>query len=186
MNVIAAAMSQIALRAKDATRHQVDTLHVRLKALDSAAKAAIALDAISDADVVEVGLANTRALDALDATSNVIMHRQLALMAKVPANRRSRQDLVPMSAPALLLACIHQGSNHVDHVIRNEGEGFEAVVNGERVGGVDAHSISVEGEELVIDGIGRWPLARIEAIADEEGLAFLLDDGTLIEIQQID
>lgn len=182
MNVISAALDEIAARAKDASREVVDMLHLQLKALDGGAKAAISLGTLGDTDLVETGEARRRALDALDATLSAIMRHQLALIGRVPEDRPSRATLVPMSAPALLLAAISHASDQIDHVIRNEGEGFELFRDGVREARVDAHSIRVEKDELVIGEAGRWKLCDIQATSDEDGFAFVLDDGTHIEI----
>lgn len=185
MNVISAALDEIARRAKEADRGLVDMLHGQLKALDAGAKAAISLGTLSDADLVETGEARRRALDALDATQNAMMRRQLDLIAAVPAERASKGTLSPMSAPALLVSAIRYAGDEIDHLVRNHGEGFEAFDGDTSLGRVNAHSVGIDKDDLVIEGVGRWPLSRIEAVSHEDGMAFVLDDGTHIEVRRM-
>lgn len=184
MNVISSAFDEIARRAKDADRAAADLLHGQIETLDNAAKVAMSLGTLSDADVVETGEARRRAFDALDATWNAMMRRQLALIAAVPENSVFRDTLTPMTAPALLISSIRYADDEITDLVRNHGEGFEAYSDGVLLGQVDAHSISSDGDDLVIAGISRWPLADIEAMSHEDGMAFVLASGTLIEVRK--
>jgi hypothetical protein len=108
----------------------------------------------------------------------------LRLIQTLPADARSRSVLAPVASESELLFAIGDGAKTVDFRIREQGEAFEALLDGGLIGTVDAHAISTDRDELVVEGIGRWPLDDLVATSCEDGFAFLLASGQLIEIQQ--
>lgn len=183
MDTIIATFDQITSLAPDVERDRLDDLIRHIASLDMAAKAAISLGTITDANLVATHDARRRAVDATDLRLSQILLRQHTLINAIPQDRRSRSTLRPMSAPALLVSFIDSGADEVTHIAREQGDFVDALKDGAFVTKVDAYCVNVVKHELVVDGVGRWPLHSIEAVSTEDGFAFLLEDGTLYELQ---
>lgn len=183
MQTIIATFDEIARRAPGSERDAIQSLLTTIKDLDAGARATIRMGTISDADVALVGEAYDRATKAVDAAFHDLGSRQLALIATMP---ETVMPLYPMVSPVTLTGAIRSAENTVTHLIRNHGEGFEAWQGDRMLGRVEAHGIGTSNGMLVIDGAGEWNLDDIEAMGDEDGMAFLLKDGTLVELRKLD
>ena len=183
MQTIIDTFDEIARRAPGAHRDVVDALTAQVGVLDAALKTTIALGTIKDADLAAAADAHARAVAATDAAFGDTLKRQYGLISRLDEDRRERWNMTPMSAPALLLLFMSSGSAEITSIVRDHGTSVTAKVNGVALGDVHAHSIRVRDDHLVVGGLERWPLARIEAASTQDGLAILLDDGTMIEME---
>jgi len=174
---IAARAPESSIPAMGVLQHQLATVEAYVKLTNS---------------MTVVPLPGLRAIkearDATNAAMRARIEKAVAqarrLIEALPKDRRSRAVLSPISSESELLFAISDGAKTVDHRIREDGEAFELLLDGGLVDAVDAHSISIEKDELVVDGIGRWSLADVVATSSEDGFAFLLASGQLVEIQQ--
>lgn len=184
MDTIIATFDAIARRAPDADRNQAAALQATILIMEEAAKAAMVFGTMTDAMIVETGEASRLAYNAVDKRIDDIMVRQSNLIRNVAEDRPSRDILAPMCSPQMLAMCIDNGKREVTFIARERGEFIDVYSNGVVIGQADAYSLSVEQDELVIKDVSRWPLANIEAAGGDEDIifAFLLDNGTLIEI----
>lgn len=183
MDIISRSFDEIAARAPSAHRELVDVLIAQHRAIDEAAKTAISLGTLSDAELVSSADARRRSQDAIDAAFSTILKRQYGAIARLPENVRERWSFSPMSAPALLRSTLEHGEAEVTSTIRNQGVDIVCMRGDERLGSVEAHGITVSRDDLKIDGVGSWPLADIEAVGVEDGMAFILADGTLVTMR---
>lgn len=184
MDTIIATFAAIAARAPMATREETETLLAQCQAVNTAGLIALEMRSVPDTVIVQIGEASSTAFGAVNERFNAIQARQIALISQVPSDLRSRMSLRPVLSTEMLINFIDTGAKQVAYIVREEGNDVVALRNGEPIGKVDAHAVSVFGRELVIDRIGRWPLANIEAVSCEDGFAILLEQGTVIELQQ--
>lgn len=182
MNIIAASFDVITARAKDADRYLTDYLKMQYKALDDAGRVTISLGTMEDGDLVVTTVARRTARAAIDAAFSAHLMRQYALIAAVPKDREMRDDLAPMSAPALLLSTIERGIERVRITVGRDGSGVGVLKDGEPQGEIGANDIHIANDDLVIVDVGRWSIPDIEAATETGGFGFLMADGTLIEI----
>lgn len=183
MDIISRSFDEIAARAPDAHRDLVDVLTAQHRAIDEAARTAISLGTIADAELVSATAARRRSQDAIDAALSAVLKRQYGAIARLPDDVRERWGFSPMSAPALLRSMLEHGEREVTSTIRDQGVDIVCTRGGETLGSVEAHGITVGKDDLVVDGVGSWPLADIEAVGVEEGMALILADGSLITMR---
>jgi hypothetical protein len=183
MDIISRSFDEIAARAPGAHREIVDMLTAQHRAIDDAAKTAISLGTITDAELTSATDARHRSQDAIDAAFSAILKRQYGAIARLPEHVRERWSFSPMSAPALLRSTLEHGEAEVTSTIRNQGVDIVCMRGDERLGSVEAHGITVGRDDLKVEGVGRWPLADIEAVGVHEGMAFILADGTLVTLR---
>lgn len=184
MDIISRSFDEIAARAPGAHRNLVDVLTAQHRAIDEAAKTAISLGTLSDAELVSATDARRRSQDAIDAAFSAVLKRQYGAIARLPEDVRERWGFSPMSAPALLRSMLEHGEKEVTSTIRDQGVDIVCTSGGEKLCSVEAHGITVGRDDLKIDGVGSWPLADIEAVGVEEGMAFILADGTLVTMSE--
>lgn len=184
MDTIIATFNEITRLAPDASRDRCDMLIKQIGMLDGAGNVAISLGTLSDQTLVAVGEAHQRAVAATDLRLSQIIRAQYDLIASVPDERRSRASLSPMSAPALLMTFISSGAEEITFIGREKGEFVHALRDGVQIGAVEPYSVRTDEEHLIVDGVGKWKLEDIQAASCQEGLAFLISDGTLFEMME--
>lgn len=181
MQTIIATFDEIARRALGAERLEIAEL-LRNHDVLTAAVGVMTRLGLTDGDAATGSdLARTRSVAAIDAAQGRLAARQQALI-----DRTARPDLNLhiMPTPTTLVGALKSADDTIIHLCRNHGEGFEAILDGKRLGDVQAYDISTDRTTLVIGELWTCPIDDIEAVGDEDGLFVILRDGTLLEVRK--
>lgn len=181
MQTIIAAFDEIARRAIGAERLEIDRLQGHHGVMSRATEVAAALDAVDAETLAAMKLAGKNASSALLDAHDKLIGRQRALVEKTA---RPDLKLKVMGTPTTVVEAIASADRTINNLYRDHGEGFEAILDGKRLGDVRAYDISTNRTTLAIGELWSCQLDDIEAIGYDDGLAVLMRDGTLFEVRK--
>lgn len=185
MDTVVATFEAIARLATSADREALESLDAKCTTMVAAARAAIDLGTITDAGLVATGTAENAALETITRRRDALVMAQAALIEALPSDRRSRATLRTLARPRDVASLLDVIDSQVTHLNRNVGTPFHVLCDGVVMGGLDPYNLTMRGGLLTIGEHGSWPMARISAISiEEDDFGILLDDGTLLEIQE--
>jgi len=185
MDTIVTTFDAIARLAATADREALESLDAKCTTMVAAARAAIDLGTITDAGLVATGTAEATALETITRRRDALVVAQAALIEALPADRRTRATLRTLPRPRDVASLLDVIDSQVTHLNRNAGTPFHVLCDGVVMGGLDPYNLTMRNGMLTIGEHGSWPMARISAISiEDEDFGILLDDGTLLEIQE--
>lgn len=173
----------IAKRIPDASVSSIGRIQHQLATVADYMKLSNSLSVVPLPALRAVKTARTKAEMALRARVDEIVANARRLIDALPKDRRSRSILSPIASESDLVLSICTATGAIDQCLCSNDTKCEVLLDGGLVDHVGPRTVSIVGDELVIDGIGRWPLDDIVATSTEDGFAFLLDNGQLVEIQ---
>lgn len=183
MEQIVDTIERIAKRIPDASVSSVGRIQHQLAVVAEYMKLSNSLSVVPLPALRAVKTARTEAEMALRARVDEIVANARRLIDALPEERRPRPVLSPIASESDLLFSISTGASAVDYHFFKDRTKCEVLLDGGLVDHVGSHSVSPDGDHLVIDGIGSWPLDDIVATSAGDGFAFLLANGQLIEIR---
>lgn len=181
MQTIIATYDQIARRAAGAERLGIHELLRNHDAMTAAVGVMTGLGLLDGDAAEQAKSAQGRSANALDAAQTRLVKRQQALIDRIA---RADLDLHVMPTPATLVGALKSADDTIIHLCRNHGEGFEAILDGKRLGDVQAYDISTDRTTLTVGELWSCPIDDIEAVGDEDGMFVILRDGTLLEVRK--
>ena len=183
MEQIVDTIERIAKRIPNASVSSIGMIQHQLAVVAEYMKLSNSLSVVPLPALRAVKTTRTAADMALRARVDEIVANARRLIDALPKDRRSRSVLWPIASESDLILSVGFGATAIDQHFFKHGTKSEVLLDGGLVDHVGSHAVSIIGDELVIDGIGRWPLDDIVATSTEDGFAFLLANGQLVEIQ---
>lgn len=183
MEQVVDTVERIAKRIPDASVSSVGRIQHQMAVVAEYMKLSNSLSVVPLPALRAVKSARTAAEMALRARIDEIVANARRLIDALPEDRRSRWVLSPIVSESDLLFSISTGASAVDYHFFKDRTKCEVLLDGGLVDHVASHSVSPEGDHLVVVGIGSWPLDDIVATSAGDGFAFLLANGQLIEIR---
>lgn len=133
-----------------------------------------------------------RCLDAIEQRRDALQAEAVRLIQALPSDRPARSILRPVHDRAMALSTLRLGATEVTASVRERGERVQGTIDtfvpgvATETAEVEAYAVHVDQRAgtVSIDGLGLWSLQYIVAASADDGVAFLLDNGVLVDVRE--